>query len=63
VQHGDADRVRSGQETAVTETEDRVVQAARRGYPSPVELEGIDGAVLYVNWAHITLAPGPRSVP
>jgi len=53
--------VLSGQETAVTETEDRVVQATIRGHPSHV-LEGLDGAVLYVNSAHITSAPGPRSV-
>ena len=54
---------RSGQETVVTETEDQVVQAVRRGHPNPVKLEGIDGVVLYVNWAHITSAPGPSPVP
>jgi hypothetical protein len=53
----------SGQKTAVTETEDEVVQAVRRAHPHPVKLEGIDGVVLHVNWAHITSAPGPRPVP
>ena len=48
----------SGQETAVTETEDGVVQAVRCADPNPVKLEGIDGVVLYVNRAHITSAPG-----
>jgi hypothetical protein len=49
---------------AVTETEDEVVQAVRRDHPNPVKLEGIDGVVLYVNWAHITsIGPGPRPCP
>ena len=55
---------RNGQETAVTETEDQVVQAVRRDHPNPVKLEGIDGVVLYVNWAHITsIGPRPSPVP
>jgi hypothetical protein len=55
---------RNGQETAVTETEDEVVQAVRRDHPNPVRLEGIDGVVLYVNWAHITsIGPRPSPVP
>jgi hypothetical protein len=53
----------SGQETAVTGTEDPLVQAVRRGHPNPVGLEGIDGVVLCAKWAHITWAPGPRPVP
>jgi hypothetical protein len=53
----------NGQETAVTGTEDEVVQVVRRGHSNQVKLEGIDGVVLYVNWAHITSAPGPRPVP
>jgi hypothetical protein len=53
----------NGQETAITGTEDKVVQVVRRGHPNQVKLEGIDGVVLYVNWAHITWAPGPRPVP
>ena len=40
-----------------------MVQAVRRGHPNQVKLEGIDGVVLYVNWAHITSAPGLRPVP
>jgi hypothetical protein len=40
----------SGQETAVTGTAGQVVQGVRRGYHNPVELEGIDGEVLSVNW-------------
>ena len=36
----------NGQETAVTQTEDQVVQAVRR-VPHPVKLEGTDGVVLY----------------
>lgn len=53
----------TGQETAVTGTEDEVVQEVRRGHSSQVKLEAIDGVVLYVNWAHITSTPGPRPVP
>ena len=54
----------NGQETAVTETEDEVVQTVRRDHPNPVKLEGIDGVVLYVNWAHITsIGPRPSPVP
>ena len=52
----------NGQETAVTETEDEVVLAVRRDHPNPVKLEGIDGMVLYVNWAHTT-SIGPRASP
>ena len=53
-----------GQETPVTETEDEVVQAVRRGHPNPVELEGIDGVVRFVSWAHITsIGPRPSPVP
>ena len=54
----------NGQETAVTETEDEVVQAVRRGHPNPVKVESIDGMVLYVNWAHATsIGPRPSPVP
>ncbi len=53
---------RNDQETAVTETEDGVVQAVRRDHPNRVKVEGIDGVVLYVNWAHIT-SIGPRPSP
>ena len=54
----------NGQETAVTETEDKVVQAVRRDHPNPVKLEGIDGVVFYVNWAHITsIGLRPSAVP
>jgi hypothetical protein len=50
-----------GQETAVSENQDQVVSAVRRDHPNPVKLEGVDGLVLYVNWAHITLiAPRPE---
>jgi uncharacterized protein YlzI (FlbEa/FlbD family) len=52
----------NGQETAVNETEDQVVQAVRRDHPNPVKLAGIDGVVLYVNWAHIT-SIGPQPSP
>jgi hypothetical protein len=45
----------SGQEMAVTETEDEVVKAVRRDHPNPVKLEGTDGVVLFVNWSHVTL--------
>jgi hypothetical protein len=40
-----------------------VVAAVRRDNPNPVKLEGTDGLVLHVNWAHVTLiapAPDPR---
>jgi hypothetical protein len=47
------------QKTAVTQTEDQVVQTVRRDYPNQVKLEGIDGVVLYVNWPRIT-SFGPR---
>jgi hypothetical protein len=41
-----------------------VVQAVRRDHPNPVKLEGTDGVVLYVNWAHITsIGPRPSPVP
>ena len=53
----------NGQEMAVTGTEDEVVQVVRRRHSNQVKLEGIDGVVLDVNWAHITSAPGPRPVP
>jgi hypothetical protein len=54
----------NGQETAVNETEDQVVQAVRRDRPNPVKLEGIDGVVLYVSWAYITsIGPRPSPVP
>ena len=50
----------SGQETTVTESEADVVAAVRRDHPNPVKLEGMDGVVEYVNWAHVTLiAPAP----
>jgi hypothetical protein len=50
-----------GQETAVSESQDDVVSAVRRDHPNPVKLEGVDGLVLYVNWAHVTLiAPRPE---
>jgi hypothetical protein len=50
----------SGQDTTVTENEDEVVAAVRRDHPNPVKLEGMDGLVEYVNWAHVTLiAPAP----
>ena len=54
----------NGQETAVTETEDEVVQTARRDHPNPVKLEGIDGVVFYVNCSHITsIGFRPSTVP
>jgi hypothetical protein len=53
----------NGQETAVTGTEDEVVQVVRPGHPNQVKPEGVDGVVLYVNWAYITSAPGLRPVP
>ena len=54
----------SGQETMDTETEDQVVQAVRRDHPNPVKLEGVDGMVVFVNWAHITsVGPRPSPVP
>ena len=46
----------------LTETEDQVVEAVRRDHPNPVELEGVDGIVMFVNWAHIT-SVGPRPWP
>ncbi len=49
-------------ETTVTETEDQVVEAVRRDHCSAVKLEGVDGVVLNVNWAHIT-SVGPRPSP
>jgi uncharacterized protein YlzI (FlbEa/FlbD family) len=52
----------NGQETAVTETEDEVVQAIRRDHPNPVKLEGLDGLVTYVNWSHVALL-GPHPEP
>ena len=52
----------NGQETTVTETEDQVVEAVRRDHPNPAKLEGVDGSVMFVNWAHITLV-GPRPSP
>jgi hypothetical protein len=36
----------NGQETAVTGTEDEVVQVVRRCHPNQVKLEGIDAVVL-----------------
>ncbi|HTP19050.1 MAG TPA: hypothetical protein VMJ65_05565 [Solirubrobacteraceae bacterium] len=54
----------NGQETAVTGTEDEVVQVVRRGHSDQVKLEGIDGVVLYVIWARITsIDPRPSLVP
>jgi hypothetical protein len=51
-----------GQETSVSENQDEVVSAVRRDHPNPVKLEGVDGLVLYVNWAHVTLiAPRPEA--
>jgi uncharacterized protein YlzI (FlbEa/FlbD family) len=52
----------NGNETAVTETESEVVQAIRRDHPNPVKLEGLDGVVTYVNWAHVT-SIGPQPEP
>jgi hypothetical protein len=50
-----------GQETAVTENQPDVVQAVRRDHPNPVKLEGTDGLVVHVNWAHVTMiAPYPE---
>ena len=54
----------SGQEMAVTETEDEVVKAVRRDHPNPVKLESLDGLVLYVNWSHVTsIGPQPEQRP
>ena len=54
----------NGQETTVTETEDQVVEGVRRDHPNPVKLEGVDGIVRFVNWAHITsIGPRPRPCP
>jgi uncharacterized protein YlzI (FlbEa/FlbD family) len=54
----------SGQETTVKENEDQVVQAVRRDHPNPVKLEGVDGLVVYVNWAHVTsIGPQPDPSP
>lgn len=53
----------NGQVTAATGTEDDAVQVVRRSHSNQLKLEGIDGVVLYVNWAHITSAHGPRPVP
>ena len=50
-----------GQETAVSENQDQVVSAVRRDHANPVKLEGVDGLVLSVNWAHVRLiAPRPE---
>ncbi|MDX6722783.1 MAG: hypothetical protein QOD73_1187 [Solirubrobacteraceae bacterium] len=46
-----------GQETAVSESQDDVVSAVRRDHPNPVKLEGVDGLVLYVNWARAARSP------
>ena len=54
----------NGQETAVAETEDQVVEGVRRDHPNPVKLEGVDGIVKFVNWARITsIGPRPSPVP
>jgi hypothetical protein len=56
----------NGQDTTVTETEEEVVAAVRRDQPNPVKLEGTDGLVEYVNWAHVSLiepASAPAPVP
>ena len=56
----------NGQDTTVTETEEEVVAAVRRDHPNPVKLEGEDGVVEYVNWAHVSLiepAPAPAPLP
>jgi hypothetical protein len=42
-------------ETSVAENEAEVVAAVRRDHPNPVKLEGLDGLVLYVNWAQVTM--------
>ena len=52
----------NGQETTVTQTEDQVVEGVRLDHPNPVKLEGVDGIVMFVNWAHIT-SIGPRLSP
>jgi hypothetical protein len=44
-----------GQETTVAENESEVVSAVRRDFPNPVKLEGADGVVQFVNWAHVTM--------
>jgi hypothetical protein len=49
-------------ETTVAENEDEVVAAVRRDHPNPVKLEGMDGLVLYVNWAQVTMI-APRQDP
>jgi hypothetical protein len=52
----------NGQDTTVTETEEEVVAAVRRDHPNPVKLEGTDGLVEYVNWAHVSLIqPAPAA--
>jgi hypothetical protein len=52
----------NGSETSVAENEADVVAAVRRDDPNPVKLEGVDGVVLYVNWAYVTLiAPRPEA--
>jgi hypothetical protein len=54
----------NGLEMTVTETEDQVVEAVRRDHPYPVKLEGVDGVVLHVIWAHTTsVGPRPSPVP
>ena len=54
----------NGQGTTVTETEEEVVTAVRRDHPNPVKLEGTDGLVEYVNWAHVSLIqPAPAAPP
>jgi hypothetical protein len=53
-----------GQDTTVADNEDDVAAAVRRDHPNPVKLEGTDGLVLFVNWAHVTLiAPAPEPRP
>jgi hypothetical protein len=51
-----------GHETTVTESEADVVAAVRRDHPNPVKLEGTDGLVQYVNWAHVAMI-GPSPEP
>jgi acetylglutamate kinase len=49
-------------ETVVTKTESQVVEALRRDHPNAAKLEGVDGNVMFVNWADIT-SVGPRVSP
>jgi hypothetical protein len=54
----------NGQQTAVTGTEDEVVQVVRRGHSDQVKLKGVDGIVMFVNWPRIaSFGPRPSLVP